>query len=134
MQPESETTPCRKFPEFRLPQGDSSYLSRRFSLLDGAGTVAIKKQSDRRQFGRRPVFKSAVIVLDDGRKVTASIIDLSSAGARIKTSKSNLVEPEFDLEIADDDFVVRCKLVHVDEVSIGAQFIKPPRRISWRKR
>lgn len=96
--------------------------------------MAIKKQSDRRQFGRRPVFKAAALVLSDGRRMTGFIVDLSDAGARIKLSNPDLVEPEFDLEIPDDDFIVRCKLIHVDDISVGAKYIKPPRRISWLKR
>ncbi|HVZ04406.1 PilZ domain-containing protein [Hyphomicrobium sp.] len=96
--------------------------------------MAITKQSERRQFGRRLVFKSAAIVLGDGQRLPGRIIDLSSAGARIKIQKPDLVEAEFDLEIPEDDFVVRCRRVHIDEATIGLQFIKPPRRISWGKR
>jgi hypothetical protein len=98
------------------------------------GDVAIKKQPDRRQFGRRPVFKAATVVLNDGRRIAGFIVDRSDAGARIKLSKPDSVEPEFDLEIPDDDFIVRCTLIHVDDISVGAKYIKPPRRISWLKR
>ena len=66
--------------------------------------------------------------------MTGFIVDLSDAGAQIKLSNPDLVEPEFDLEIPDDDFIVRCKLIHVDDISVGAKYIKPPRRISWLKR
>lgn len=98
------------------------------------GEVAIKKQPDRRQFGRRPVFKPAAVVLNDGRRIAGFIVDLSDSGARIKVPEPNLVEPEFDLEIPSDDFIVRCKLIRADDISIGAKYIKPPRRISWLKR
>ena len=98
------------------------------------GDVAIKKQSDRRQFGRRTVFKPAAVLLNDGRRMAGFIVDISDAGARIKLSKPGLIEPEFDLEIPGDDFIVRCKIVHVDDISVGVKYIKPPRRISWLKR
>ncbi len=51
-----------------------------------------------------------------------------------KISKPDLVEKEFYLEIPDDDLIVKCRVVHVDEVSIGVKYIKPPRRISWLNR
>ena len=96
--------------------------------------MAIGKQPDRRQFGRRPVFKAAIAVQADGRRLPGFVLDFSDAGARIKISKPALVEKEFYLEIPDDDLIVRCTVVHVDDVSIGVKYIKPPRRISWLKR
>lgn len=96
--------------------------------------MTIKKQSDRREFGRRTVFKPAALVLADGRRIAGFVVDLSDGGARIKLSKPALIEPEFELEIPGDDFIVRCKIVHVDDISVGVKYIKPPRRISWLKR
>lgn len=96
--------------------------------------MPIEKQPERRQFGRRAVFKSAVIVLNDGRRLAGAVVDFSNAGARIKLEDAALVEPEFELEIPGDDFIVKCRLAHAEDVYIGAQYIKPPRRISWSKR
>ena len=96
--------------------------------------LPIDKQPDRRQFGRRSVFKSAVIVLNDGRRLPGAVVDFSDAGARIKVADAALVGLEFELEIPGDDFVVRCRLAHTDDVYVGAQYIKPPRRISWSTR
>lgn len=95
--------------------------------------MPIKKQPERRQFGRRQVFKPAEIVLDDGRRFACAVIDFSDAGARIKLAKIEFAESEFDLEIPADDFVVRCRIMHTEEVSLGVSFIKPPRRISWKR-
>jgi hypothetical protein len=95
--------------------------------------LPIKKQPERRQFGRRQVFKPAEIVLDDGRRFACAVIDFSDAGARIKLATIEFTENEFDLEISADDFVVRCQIMHADEPSIGVRFIKPPRRISWKR-
>ena len=96
--------------------------------------MPIEKQPERRQFGRRAVFKSAVIVLNDGRRLAGAVVDFSNAGARIKLEDAALVESEFELEIPGDDFIVKCRLAHAEDVYIGAQYIKPPRRISWSKR
>lgn len=96
--------------------------------------MPIEKPPERRQFGRRAVFKSAVIVLNDGRRLAGAVVDFSDAGARIKLLEAAHVESEFELEIPGDDFVVKCRLAHADDVYIGVQYIKPPRRISWSKR
>jgi hypothetical protein len=72
--------------------------------------------------------------LNDGSRIAGFIVDRSDAGARIKLSNPDTVDPEFDLEIPDDDFIVRCKIVHIDDISVGVKYIKPPRRISWLKR
>lgn len=98
------------------------------------GDLPIEKQPDRRKFGRRTVFKSAVIVLSDGQRLPGSVVDFSDGGARIKLADVSAVGSEFDLEIPGDDFVVKCRLVHVEDVYIGVQYIKPPRRISWSAR
>jgi hypothetical protein len=96
--------------------------------------LPIDRQPERRQFGRRAAFKSAVVILDDGRRLPGAVIDFSDAGARIKLADAALVGPEFDLEIPGDDFVVKCRLAHAEGIYIGAQYIKPPRRISWSAR
>jgi len=66
--------------------------------------------------------------------LSGAVVDFSDAGARIKLTESATVGTEFDLEIPGDDFVVKCRLVHSEGIYIGAQYIKPPRRISWASR
>ena len=95
--------------------------------------MPIDKQPDRRQFGRRQVFKLAEIVLDSGQRFACAIVDFSDTGARIKIATIEFAENEFDIEIPADDFVVRCQMIHTDGISIGVRFIKPPRRISWKR-
>ena len=96
--------------------------------------MPIDKRPERRQFGRRSVFKSAVMITNDGRRLPGAVVDFSDGGARIKLTETATVGPEFDLEIPGDDFVVKCRLVHAEGVYIGVQYIKPPRRISWATR
>ena len=96
--------------------------------------MPIDKPPERRQFGRRSVFKSAVIITSDGQRLSGAVVDFSEAGARIKLAEEAIVSPEFELEIPGDDFVVKCRLAHTEGVYIGAQYIKPPRRISWSTR
>jgi len=91
----------------------------------------IDKPPGRRQFGRRPAFKSATIVQDGGARLAATVIDLSEAGARIKIARPEAVENEFYLEIPENDFIVKCRMVHMQDTSIGAVFIRAPRRLSW---
>lgn len=98
------------------------------------GALPIDKAPERRQFGRRSVFKSAVIITNDGQRLPGAVVDFSDAGARIKLAQEAVVGPEFELEIPGDDFIVKCRLVHTEGVYIGAQYIKPPRRISWSAR
>jgi len=93
--------------------------------------LALKKPKDRREFGRRPVFKQATIAQSGGQRLAATILDASDGGVRLKVEQPELVEKEFYLEIPEDDFIVRCRLTRIDEVAVGAQYIKAPRRISW---
>jgi hypothetical protein len=94
----------------------------------------IEKPPGRRQFGRRPAFKPATIVQADGTRIPATVVDLWVAGARIKVAEPNHAGSEFYLEIPADDFIVKCRVAHVQEASIGVLFIRPPRRLSWLKK
>jgi hypothetical protein len=96
--------------------------------------VTIQKQHDRRQFGRRTVFKSSTIVHANGERLPGFVVDISESGARIKTASPELVETEFFLEIPDDDLIVKCRIARVEEGALGVQYIKPPRRLSWLKK
>ncbi|HPG89098.1 MAG TPA: PilZ domain-containing protein [Hyphomicrobium sp.] len=86
---------------------------------------------EKRKFGRRSVFKPAVLVLEDGKKITGIVVDLSEGGARFQSPNAAQIPKIFMLEIAGDDFTVKCELVHRREDSVGMQFIASPRKISW---
>jgi hypothetical protein len=73
-------------------------------------------------------------VQGDGARIPATVVDLSEAGARIKIADPDRAEKEFYLEIPADDFIVKCRIAHVQDASIGVLFIRPPRRISWLKK
>ena len=94
----------------------------------------IDKSLDRRQFGRRSVFKTATIAPAEGQRITATVVELSQAGARLRIPLPAAVENEFYLEIHEDDFIVKCRLVHIQEMTIGVAFAGPPRRLSWLSR
>lgn len=86
---------------------------------------------ERRKFGRRSVFKIATVVQGAGDRLFGHVIDISEGGARIQLPEVSLLLPEFFLEIPEDDFVVRCRLVHTQQNSAGVEFTRPPRRLSW---
>jgi hypothetical protein len=91
----------------------------------------IDKSLNRRQFGRRSAFKIATIAQVDGQRLAATVIELSQAGARLRIPRPEDVENEFYLEIQEDDFIVKCRLVHIQETSIGVAFVGAPHRLSW---
>ena len=93
--------------------------------------MAIERTRDLRKFGRRPVFKAAVIELLDGQRLSGTVLDLSDGGARIKLHEPEQLNGEFYLEIPGDDFIVKCRLVRVDDAIAGLSYIRPPRRLSW---
>jgi PilZ domain len=93
--------------------------------------VPLEKSKDRRQFGRRSVFKVAMIAQSGNQRLRVAITDISNGGARIKASNPELIENDFFLEIPADDFVVKCQLVWLEDGSAGAKFVKAPRRLSW---
>ncbi len=80
----------------------------------------VEKSQNRRHFGRRTAFKAATIA-QGGQRMAATVLDISEAGARIKTAKPELVEKEFYLEIGADDFVIKCRTLHIQ------------RNIRWRQ-
>lgn len=96
--------------------------------------LAIERTREQRKFGRRPVFKAAVVALDSGERLAGTVLDLSEGGAKIKMTKPELLKGEFYLEIPDDDLIVKCCLIHIENAVAGVQYIKPPRRLSWLKR
>ena len=91
------------------------------------------KSFDRRQFGRRSVFECATIALE-GQRITATVVELSQLGAELRVPSPAAVENEFFLEIHEDDFRVKCRLVHIHEMTIGVAFVGAPRRLSWPSR
>ena len=96
--------------------------------------MAIERPRDQRKFGRRPVFKQAVLALETGERLSGTILNLSEGGAKIKIPNPELLKGEFFLEIPEDDLIVKCRPIHVDKEVAGVEYIKPPRRLSWLKR
>ena len=86
---------------------------------------------ERRRFGRRQVFKAAVIVLPDATRLPAIVVDISEGGARVQTEHVALVGPGFLLEIPEDDLAYDCRLAHRQAGSVGVEFTRVPRRLSW---
>lgn len=80
------------------------------------------------------MFKAAVIELDGGQRLSGTVLDLSEGGAKIKLLQPEQLIGEFFLEIPGDDLIVKCRLIHIDDGIAGAQYIRPPRRLSWLKR
>ncbi len=102
--------------------------------FDIENSLAIERPREQRKFGRRPVFKAAVLALDSGERLPGTVLNLSEGGAKIKVAKPELLIGEFYLEIPEDDLIVKCRLIHIEDAIVGVQYIKPPRRLSWLKR
>jgi hypothetical protein len=96
--------------------------------------LAIDRPRDLRKFGRRPVFKAAVIELNNGQRLSGTVLDISDGGAKIKLPEPERLIGEFYLEIPGDDFIVKCRLVRIDDAIAGLTYIRPPRRLSWLKK
>jgi hypothetical protein len=94
----------------------------------------VEDSQNRRHFGRRTAFKAATIAQSGGQRLAATVLDISEAGARIKTAKPELVEKEFYLEIGADDFVIKCRTLHIHQTYVGVKFIGSPKRLSWLSR
>lgn len=86
---------------------------------------------EKRKFGRRVTFKPAVLLTEDGQRITGTVVDISEGGARFQTLDTSVVPKQFTLEIAGDDFCVKCQLIHRLPDAVGMQFIASPRKISW---
>lgn len=86
---------------------------------------------ERRKFGRRSVFKHAVVVQREGERIPGVVVDISEGGARFQTQDVSRLDKKLILEIPSDDFVVKCEVVHVLENSVGLKFVESPRRLSW---
>ena len=93
--------------------------------------MPLERPKERRQFGRRPVCKAAFVKLDTGIELKVTVLNIAAGGARIRMRDPSKLVEEFFLEIPEDDFVVRCRIIYVDETAIGVQFTRAPRRLSW---
>jgi hypothetical protein len=89
---------------------------------------------EQRKFGRRAVFKAAVLLLDSGDRIDCTLLDISDGGAKVRIANQEFFPAELILEVPGDDLMVRCHVVYTEERVMGLQFIKPPRRISWTKK
>lgn len=96
--------------------------------------MPIDPPREKRKFGRRPVFKAAVIALDDGQRLSGAVLDMSEGGAKMRISQPERLAGEFYLEIPEDDLIIKCRLIRIDGELAGLQYVRPPRRLSWLKR
>lgn len=102
-----------------------------FDGLEAENSLAIERSKEHRDFGRRPSFKAAVAVLDDGRRIAGILLDQSESDAKIKLQEPSLLKGELFLEVPDDDLVVRCRVAGVEGGVTAFEYVKPPRRLSW---
>jgi PilZ domain len=84
---------------------------------------------ERRKFGRRTVLKPALCIASDGGLTECTVVDQSDGGARVQL-KSGEPSLEFTLFIPEDDFAVRCIIVHRREGQIGVKYLRLPTRIT----
>jgi PilZ domain len=96
--------------------------------------LAIEHPRERRGFGRRSVFKPAVIELDDGRRIDGAVLDISDGGAKVRLTDPEALKGEFYLEMPGDDLIIRCRCARIENGIAGIEFVKPPRRLSWVKK
>jgi hypothetical protein len=90
------------------------------------------KNFERRAFGRRANLKVGKIIHDD-QSVSVSVVNMSKAGAQIRTSSSLATGERLVLEIDEDDFVAQCRVQWINRLTVGLEFIKSPMRLSWKR-
>jgi PilZ domain len=83
-------------------------------------------QPERRQFGRRAMFRPATAMVVGGATWPCIVVDKSEMGARLKIKDVEDFPDTFKLIIQDDDFVVSCAVVHRTGDFVGVQFVRPP--------
>jgi hypothetical protein len=89
---------------------------------------------ERRKFGRRGAFKKAFVILENGDRIAGFVTDLADEGARFRPEHETDIQGPLLLEILQDDFIVKCSIIHRFENTLGLKFLSSPRRISWRPR
>jgi PilZ domain len=90
-------------------------------------------EPERREFGRRVMFRHATAVVAGGAVWSCIIIDKSEIGARIRVKDKYDFPDNFKLIIEDDDFVAQCIVIHRASDVIGIQFIRPPSKLSQQR-
>jgi hypothetical protein len=87
--------------------------------------------SEKRDFGRRTHRKVGNITQGE-RVLPATILSLSELGAHFETVASIIKSDQpLALEIAEDDFVVSCRVTRIEGDQVGVEFVKSPQRLSW---
>lgn len=86
---------------------------------------------DRRRFGRRAVCKPATVIQNATQKLPCTVVDVSEGGARIRLLAIDSLAGEFMLVIPEDDVVYHCRLVRRLPDSVGVEFTRMPRKLSW---
>lgn len=97
--------------------------------------MAAEYGAERRQFGRRKVLKSAVVMQEGREDIRCLVVDLSQGGARLQSDKVGDIMPTLRLLLPDDDTYYDCRLVHRQPGAVGVEFLTVPRKISaWREK
>lgn len=97
--------------------------------LDGFA-LPVPRGTDSRQFGRRTVYKPAVILDRAGGRLACIVVDLSEGGAALRLCETARPPAVFALLIEADDVIVACEIAHQTGSTMGVRFIRSPRRAS----
>ncbi len=76
---------------------------------------------DRRVEARRESDLGAVVILQDGERICAKVVDLSPAGCQLQLSKPGDLPQTFDLEFRDNAYICNRRWAHGS--SVGVQFV-----------
>lgn len=87
---------------------------------------------ERRQFGRRTVFKPAQIVRRNGAPIRCYVVDMGDLGAALRICGREAPPDTFELLIEGDDLVVGCQVIHQANGIVGVGFVCSPRIASRR--
>jgi hypothetical protein len=89
-------------------------------------------REERRRFGRRSHCKAASIVRA-GHRMSAFIYNMSEHGLLLRTPFVACFDQIFEVEIPSDDVIFQCRVAWSKGDSVGAEFVRSPRRISWQR-
>jgi hypothetical protein len=87
-------------------------------------------QPERRNFGRRVMFRHATALVMGGASWSCVVVDKSETGARLRVKDVTDFPDLFKLIIEADDLVVQCAVVHRTTDYVGVQFLRAPSKLS----
>ena len=83
----------------------------------------LKGRSEKRQFGRLETNWDGRLHLGDQRVIACTVIDVSTAGARVELRKPISLPFRFHLEVPAKGLFSICELRHQFGLRIGVQFV-----------